>query len=204
MGVVQKRRTIEEIFLQSGLLNPETLKKAEEETKKSGEVLQQAILDAGLATKAEILRALSRAGKGRAVDLSEMDIDPDVGKILPKQLSKQKMVIPFAKEEGMLLLAMRDPRDVFAVEDIQLRFGIQVIPYLAMSSDIRAAISKVHGGEEAAPEPMEEEKQQQDVQQSQSTQAELAEEAQELTKELLEGLNASSQAGGLEVEKGTE
>ena len=204
MGVVQKRRTIEEIFLQSGLLTPETLKKAEEETKKSGEVLQQGILDAGLATKAEILRVLSREWKVRAVDLSEMDIDPDVGKILPKQLSKQKMVIPFAKEEGMLLLAMRDPRDVFAVEDIQLRFGIQVIPYLAMSSDIRAAISKVHGGEEAAPEPMEEEEQQQDVQQSQSTQAELAEEAQELTKELLEGLNASSQAGGLEVEKGTE
>src|SRR3989338_7112069 len=150
MGVVQKRRTIEEIFLQSCLLNQETLKKAEEETKKSGEVLQQAILDAGLATKAEVLRVLSREWRVRAVDLSEMDIDPDVGKILPKQLSKQKIVIPFAKEEGMLLLAMRDPRDVFAVEDIQLRFGIQVIPYLAMSSDIRAAISKVHGGEDTS------------------------------------------------------
>ena len=202
---MQKRRTIEEIFLQSGLLNQETLKKAEEESKKSGEVLQQSILDAGLATKAEILRILSREWRVRAVDLSEMDIDPDVGKVLPKQLSKQKMVIPFAKEEGMLLLAMRDPRDVFAVEDIQLRFGIQVIPYLAMSSDIRAAISKVHGGDEPSPEAIEEEEDAGAQQpQSQSTQAELAEEAQELTKELLEGLNATASAGGVEVDKGVE
>ena len=79
MGVVSKRRTIEEIFLQSGLLNEETLKKAEESSKKTGEVLQQSILDAGLATKAEILRILSREWRVRAVDLSEMDIDPDVG-----------------------------------------------------------------------------------------------------------------------------
>ncbi len=203
MGVVQKRRTIEEIFLQSGLLTEETLKKAEEESKKSGEVLQQSILDAGLATKAEILRILSREWRVRAVDLSEMDIDPDVGKILPKQLAKQKMVIPFAKEEGMLLLAMRDPRDVFAVEDIQLRFGIQVIPYLSMPSDIRAAISKVHGGEEPAAD-VQEDDEEKPVVESQTNQADLAEEAQEMTKELLEGLNANAAAGGLEVDKGPE
>ena len=157
MPVITKRRTIEEIFLQSGLVNDETLKKAQAESKRTGEVLQQAILDVNLATKAEILRVLSREWKVRAVDLSELDIDPDIGKILPKRLAKQKMVIPFAKEEGMLLLAMRDPRDVFAVEDIQLRFGIQAIPYLAMPSDIRRAISRVHGDESEGVEAEEDE-----------------------------------------------
>src|SRR3989338_101747 len=150
MAVIPKRRTIEVIFTPSGLLNEGTMKKAQEECKRSGEVLQQAILDAGLASKAEILRVVSREWKVRAVDLSELDIDPEIGKILPKQLAKQKMVIPFAKEEGMLLLAMRDPRDVFAVEDIQLRFGIQVTPYLAMPSDIRQAVSRIHGGEDTS------------------------------------------------------
>ncbi len=205
MGVVSKRRTIEEILLQSGLLNEENLKKADEESKKTGEVLQQTVLDMGLATKAEILRILSREWRVRAVDLSEMDIDPDVGKILPKQLAKQKMVIPFAKEEGMLLLAMRDPRDVFAVEDIQLRFGIQVIPYLAMPTDIRASISKVHGGEEEVAEVLEEEEVEgQTPQQAQVSHEDMAAEAQELTKELLEGLNASATGGGVEVDKGAE
>ena len=205
MGAVSKRRTIEEIFLQSGLLNEETLKKAQDESKKTDEVLQQSILDANLATKAEILRVLSREWRVRAVDLSEMDIDPDVGKILPKQLAKQKVVIPFAKEEGMMLLAMRDPRDVFAVEDIQLRFGIQVIPYLAMPSDIRSAISKVHGEEEmqsGASEDEEEEKEKQA--QSQLSQVDLADEAQEMTRELLEGLGASAEVGTVEVDKGAE
>ncbi|OGR82007.1 MAG: hypothetical protein A2902_02250 [Elusimicrobia bacterium RIFCSPLOWO2_01_FULL_64_13] len=198
MAVIPKRRTIEEIFTHSGLLNEETLKKAQEECKRSGEVLQQAILDAGLASKAEILRVVSREWKVRAVDLSELDIDPEIGKILPKQLAKQKMVIPFAKEEGMVLLAMRDPRDVFAVEDIQLRFGIQVTPYLAMPSDIRQAVSRIHGVEEAAQETEEEEQQQQ---QPQVSQAELAEDAQELTKELLEGLNATAAEAGVQVDK---
>src|SRR3989338_10307250 len=171
MAVIPKRRTIEVIFTPSGLLNEGTLKKAQEECKRSGEVLQQAIHDAGLASKAEILRVVSREWKVRAVDLSELDIDPEIGKILPKQLAKQKMVIPFAKEEGMLLLAMRDPRDVFAVEDIQLRFGIQVIPYLSMPSDIRAAISKVNGGEEVVKEEEEaEEEPQQTAQQTQVSQ----------------------------------
>ncbi len=202
MPVMTKRRTLEEIFLQSNLLNDEGLKKAQEECKRTGEVLQQAILDAGLASKAEILRVLSREWKVRAVDLSELDVDPDVGKILPKQLAKQKMVIPFAKEEGMLLLAMRDPRDVFVVEDIQLRFGVQVVPYLALPSDVRLAIAKVHGAEEEQKEEMEEVES--TSSEPQLTQEELAEESQELTKELIAGLDQAGAANELEVGKSDE
>jgi len=205
MGIVQKRRTIQEVFLHSGLLTLITLKQAEEEAKRSGEVLQQAIFDAGLATKPEILRVLSREWKVRAVDLSEMNINSATGTILSRQLAKQKMVIPFAKEDGMLLLAMRDPRDVFAIEDIQLRLGIQVVPYLAMSSDIRAAISKVYGAEKAAAEELEEEKKEQkEMQQTQVSKAELAEDVQELSEELMESLNRSSSSSDIKIDKSTE
>lgn len=201
MAVISKKRTIEEILLEAGLLNEETLKQAHDECKRSGEVLQQAVLDCNLATKPEILRVLSRAWKVRAVDLSELEIDPDVGKILPKPLSKQKMVIPFAKEEGMVLLAMRDPRDVFAVEDIQLRFGIQIVPYLALSSDIRKAISRIWGGEEAEVQEEEETDESKD-QPTQQSQEELSEDAKELTQELLAGLEKEGAAAGeLEVAK---
>lgn len=201
MAIGSKRRTIEEVFLQSGLLNEETLKSVQEQMKQTGEVLQQALLDTNIATKAEVLRVLSREWKVRAVDLAELDIDPDVGKILPKQLAKQKMVIPFAKEEGMLLLAMRDPRDVFVVEDIQLRFGVQVVPYLALPSDIRQSISKVFGMDSTGQEvPEEEEGEQQPV----ISQAELAEDAQELTAELLEGLKSSEAETAVQVDKAEE
>lgn len=194
--------------MESGLLNEETLKTAHDECKRSGDVLQQAILNCNLATKAEILRVLSREWKVRAVDLSELEIDPDVGKILPKQMAKQKMVLPFAKEEGMLLLAMRDPRDVFTVEDIELRFGIKVVPYLALPSDIRQSINKIYGAEEAreeAEDEAEEQRQEQQQQQPQVSQEELAEDARELTAELLAGLEASgAKEGELQLDQGKE
>ncbi len=202
MSVISKRRSMEEIFLQSGLLNEETLAKAQEECKKSAEVLQQAIINSGIATKAEVLRVLSREWKVRAVDLAELDIDPDVGKILPKQLARQKLAIPFAKEEGMLLLAMNDPRDVFVVDDIQLRFGVQVVPYLALPEDIRQSIAKVHGVEEQVQDEEEEKK---DEPQQHISHEELAEESQALTKELIAGLDASGAGqGDLELEKGAD
>lgn len=204
MAVITKRRTLEEIFLESGLLKEDSLKKAQEECKRTGEVLQQVILDLNLASKGEILRVLSREWKVRAVDLSDLEIDPDVGKILPKQLARQKLVIPFAKEEGMLLLAMRDPRDVFTVEDIELRFGVKVNAYLAMPSDIRQSISKVHGAEEAAAEAEEEAAEEEKEKQPQVSQEQFAEDAQELTKELLAGLDAGTAPGELEVEKAEE
>ncbi|MBU2568276.1 MAG: Flp pilus assembly complex ATPase component TadA, partial [Elusimicrobia bacterium] len=108
---------------------------------------------------------------------------------------KRYNAVPFAKEENVLFVAMADPRDIFAVEDIQLRTGLEIQPYLALPEDIREAMSKVYGTEEEAALSDEEET---EAAAPTVSQADFSEDAKELTAELLAGLDTSSE---LQVDK---
>lgn len=198
-----RRKTCKEILLDKDLITEDHLSDAHAEMKKSGKLLQQVVVDMKLAAKGEVLRALAMEWDVKAVDLSAMEIDPDVVRLMPKQSTKRYFAVPFAKEENVLLVAMAEPRDLFAVEDIQLRTGFQVEPYLAMPDDIRAELEKIHGSEAPpadAPLPEEDEEGDQ-TEGATQTQAEFAEEASEMTKDLLAGLG---EAEGVEVDKTQE
>jgi type IV pilus assembly protein PilB len=192
-----------DILIAAGLLTEEALEKVLEACRKSNHDIPQTVLDLGIAPKDKILEALSESWHVPTVDLSKLEVDPDIAKILPRDLARKKLMIPFSKEEGRVLLAMQDPRDLFAVEDIEMRFGIQVAPHVALSGDIRETIAKIYG-EEKADEPEEEEDKKQ--QEPQISQEEFADSAQELTEELLAGLaeSGAAAAADLELEKGAE
>jgi type IV pilus assembly protein PilB len=98
-----------------------------------------------LADKVDVLQILSREFRTKAVDLAEMEIDPEVVKILPEGDARRHIVLPFAKEDQVLLVAMADPRDFFVSEDIHLRTGFEVQGYLAMPEDILKELDKVYG-----------------------------------------------------------
>ena len=191
---------IGDLLISAGLLTEESLRKALEECKKSGHDLPQVAVELQLAEKEKVLETLAQEWHVPTVDLSRIEVDPDIGKLLPRDLARKKLMIPFGKEEGRVLLAMQDPRDLFAVEDIEMRFGIQVTPHVALSGDIREIIAKIYG-EEKAEEPEEEKKEQE----PQISQEEFAESAEELTEELLAGLGESTAAAAdLELDKGAE
>ena len=60
------------------------------------------------------------------------------------------MAVPFAKAENNLSVALADPRDFFVLEDINLRTGLNIIPFLALPQDILALIDQVYGRNESA------------------------------------------------------
>jgi type IV pilus assembly protein PilB len=72
-------------------------------------------------------------------------VDLDVVKVIPEATARRHKAAPFAKEENVLFVAMVDPRDFFAVEDIQLRTGFEVQPYLALPGDIAVLLDKAYG-----------------------------------------------------------
>ncbi|MDI6641176.1 MAG: hypothetical protein QME68_02575 [Elusimicrobiota bacterium] len=198
MRLTVRRKTVEAIIKEHKLIEETKLNQAIEEAKKNGLPLQQIIINQKLVDKAKLVRVLSTEWDVKVIDLSAFDIDPDVGKILPKQSAKRYNAVPFAKEENNLYIAIEDPRNLFAIEDISLRTGFTVIPYLALPDDIKDAIDKIHGvPEEALALPEEEE-----AEKAQAVSAtEFAEDAKELTAELLAGLDTS---GELEIEKAAE
>src|SRR5262249_42668093 len=90
-------------------------------------------------------QALSKEWRNKAVDLAELEIDPDVVRIIPESTARRYHALPFAKEDTVLLVAMADPRDFHVSEDIHLRTGFEVQGYLAMPEDILRELDKVYG-----------------------------------------------------------
>jgi type IV pilus assembly protein PilB len=139
------RKSVEEVLTENKLISPENLALAKRECAKQDKPLQQVVVDMKFCDKVDVLQSLSREWRNRAVDLAEMEIDPEVVRIIPEQTARRHHALPFAKEDSVLLVAMADPRDFFVSEDIHLRTGFEVQGYLAMPEDILREIDKVYG-----------------------------------------------------------
>ena len=185
-----KKKSCKEILADKNVLTAEQTTSVEQEIKKTGALFQQQVVDMKLVEKGKVLKLLSNEWAVKAIDLSVMDVDPEIVKIMPKQSAKRYNAVPFAKEENILFVAMAEPRDLFAIEDINLRTGFHVQPYLALPDDIKGVLNKSYGAEEAAPIPEEDEEEQQTATISSAADAD---EAKELTAELIAGLDTGDE-----------
>ncbi len=147
---LQRRKTVQEIITERKLLPEDKVKAAEEDSKKGNKTFQQSVLDLNMMGKAQLLKCLSEEWQVKAVDLNQMDIESEIAKIIPEAVARRHHAIPFAKEESVLFVAMADPRDFFVSEDIQLRTGLEIQPYLALPQDILAALDHAYGKGEGA------------------------------------------------------
>ncbi|HHT97912.1 MAG TPA: type II secretion system protein GspE, partial [Clostridiales bacterium] len=82
-------------------------------------------------------------------DLNEFKIDPDVLKIVPFQLVKRHNILPVKLEMNMLYVAMEDPFNFIAVEDIKMATNLEVVPVISFKKAIISAIDKIFGTEAA-------------------------------------------------------
>ncbi len=142
---LQRRQTVQEILLAHKLLTEEQVKAVAADAAKAGKSFQQAALDQNLIPKGQLLKALADEWRVKGVDLVQMEVDPEVAKTIPEAVARRHVAIPFAKEENVLFVAMADPRDFFVSEDIQLRTGLEIQPYLALPHDIMAALDAAYG-----------------------------------------------------------
>jgi type IV pilus assembly protein PilB len=134
-----------DILLNHKLLTEVQVQPAVEEAHRTEQPVQQIIVDKKLLDKTVVLKALSEEWRIKAVNLTDIEVDLDVVKVIPEATARRHKAAPFAKEENVLFVAMVDPRDFFAVEDIQLRTGFEVQPYLALPGDIDALVDKAYG-----------------------------------------------------------
>ena len=134
-----------DILLNRKLVKESDIQPAIDESRKGDKPIQQIIVDKKILDKTVVLKALSEEWRIKAVNLTEIEVDLDVVKVIPEATARRHKAAPFAKEENVLFVSMVDPRDFFAVEDIQLRTGFEVQPYLALPGDITALLDKAHG-----------------------------------------------------------
>jgi len=140
-----KRETVIEIILSKGLVSQEQIGRAKEEVKKTGLSLEKALEKLGYLTEDDIVSAVADSLHIPYIDLNDYLIDSEVAKLVPEDLARRYNVIPLFKVGDTLTVAMANPQDVMAIDDIRARTRIDVIePVLATHHAIHNAIDQYY------------------------------------------------------------
>lgn len=142
--VVRKRR-LGEILIDSGAINQKQLEHALNEQKSSGKRLGETLVTLGYLTEKQILSTLEQQLGIKYVNLSEEKIEREAIAAVPLFLAERYNVVPVRKEDTRLYLAMSDPTNFYAIDDVRMVSGLEVWPLLAEAKDISLAINNNYG-----------------------------------------------------------
>jgi len=125
-----------EVLVHQGLISEDMLSQALEEQKVDGERLGATLIRMGFVSEDELLQALSKYFGVRSVNLKTKQPNESVLKLLPGDIAAKYMVVPVARFGRKLTLAMLDPQDMTAIEDIKFATGFEIEPVVANIEDI--------------------------------------------------------------------
>jgi len=137
-----------EILVRENSITPEQLNQGLEYQKKNGGKLGHALVKLGFLTDDEVTSALSIQYGIPSIKLTDVEIESDVLKLIPVDTALKHKVLPLARIGSSLTLAMADPANVFALDDVKFMTGLNVEPVLAAESAIEAAVKKFYGSAE--------------------------------------------------------
>jgi type IV pilus assembly protein PilB len=143
------RKKLGELLVEAGLITEEQLKHAIEVQSKTGEKLGKVLIKSGYVTESQILEALEFQLGIPHVDLHKYYIDPEVAKLIPEAVAKRHTIIPIKKDKDGILVAMADPLNIFAIDDVKIITKQNVKPLIASESSILKAIDRIYGKEQA-------------------------------------------------------
>ena len=142
MTAKRKPKQLGQILLEQGLLTREQLDRALEEHRNTPKSLGRVLIDLGYIRERDLVRALAEQVGLEFVDLTEYRIDPVLTSLLPEALSRRYRALPIGERDGKLLVAMSDPANVYALDDIRTMTGRDVQPVVATANDVEQAIQK--------------------------------------------------------------
>ncbi len=147
-----KRRLLPlgELLSANGLITREQLAEALKVQRSTKEKLGVILVRLNLITEDELIGFLSRQYSIPSVTLSELDVSASLLRLVPAALAKKYEVLPVKRLGNILTLAMADPTNVFALDEIALMTSLQVLPVVASQTSIRKAIERAYEGQGGA------------------------------------------------------
>jgi type IV pilus assembly protein PilB len=137
---------IGQIVLKGNLISSEQYQKAVDEQKVKGGSLGASLIRLGLVKEEDLLSALSRYYKVPSVRLSTMQVDKKAIELVPASMAKKHLLIPVSRVGAKLTMAMADPNNFLAIDEIKFITSFNVEPVVASDYDIIDAIKKYYGG----------------------------------------------------------
>lgn len=152
MAYNRKRLRLGELLLENNLITEEQLNIALEEQKAKGIKLGEAIIGLGYVTQDAINDLLCQQLNIDFVDLRKIEIDDSIARMVGEKVVRKYMLLPFAlddRQANVIKVAMEDPMNIMAIDDIGIITGMTVQPYLSTHAYISAAIDKLYGKSQA-------------------------------------------------------
>lgn len=147
MDLGRKKLRLGDLLINSGVITEEQLKKALELQKQGGRKLGEVLIDEGITTDEAIAKALSNQLGIDMVELNNVAIPEDILKLVPSNVLKKNKAIPFeyGTDLNVLRVAMVDPMDMNAMDDISIITNLQVEPVAATNRGVMLALDRYYG-----------------------------------------------------------
>ncbi|MBR0367021.1 MAG: Flp pilus assembly complex ATPase component TadA [Clostridia bacterium] len=139
-----------DLLISAGLITQEQLEEGLALQKGSGKRLGTVLQENGFITESELIEALQMQLGIEFIDLSKVNIPTELVQVVPKNIAKQYQVVPVRMARDELYIAMADPLNFYAIEEVRKAARRKVIPMVAMSSAVERAIQVLYGNEGAA------------------------------------------------------
>ncbi|MBS1149928.1 MAG: Type fimbrial assembly, ATPase PilB [Myxococcaceae bacterium] len=133
-----------ELLVRENLISVQQLRKAQEEQQKSGARIGTALIKTGAIEESKLTDFLSKQYGVPAINLKDFDIDPEIIKLVPKEVALKHLVIPVNRAGPSLIVAMCDPSNIYAVDDLKFLTGYNIEAVVASEPSIRDAIERYH------------------------------------------------------------
>lgn len=137
-----------ELLLDRGIINQAQLDQSLEVQKAKGGLIGEILVDLGFVKEDDIAQALTAQYGFPYLPLGNYDVDIEITGIIPGRVARQYLLVPIDKIGNNLTLAMSNPLNVQAIEDVELLSGCSVQTFVSTSSDIKKAIEKYYKDKE--------------------------------------------------------
>ncbi len=134
-----------DLLVKEKVITPEQLEQATKLQKEARLRLASALVKLGFLSDEDVTNFLSRQYGVPAINLSYFEIDPAVVKLIPYETAKRYQILPLSRVGASLTIAMVDPTNVFAMDDIKFMTGFNIEPVVASESSIIEGIDKAYG-----------------------------------------------------------
>lgn len=137
-----------ELLVERNLLSTQQLEKALSFQKERGGLIGEILVELGFVKEEDIAQALTAQYGFPYLPLSNYEINPEIINVIPGRVSRQYLLIPIDRIGNNLTLAMSNPLNVQAIEDVELLSGCSIQTFVSTSSDVKKAIEKYYKDKE--------------------------------------------------------
>jgi type IV pilus assembly protein PilB len=143
-----------DFLVQNKLITNDQLNAALAEQKNSGERLGSCLIKLKFISEEKITEALGKQFNLPTINLSNIEIDPQILKLIPHEMAHKFQIVPISKTGRVLQLAMSNPADVFTIDNIQFLTGLEVKPVVCAETAIARAVDKLYAASTGLTEAM--------------------------------------------------